>query len=76
MNTESRKTVLLAIYNTAALKNTPVLQPVLLAEDPGRTNIGIAALSETGDLLLSAVAETRNREIVKLMDKRRQCRRT
>ena len=56
-------------------ENKPVLQPVLLAEDPGRTNIGIAALSETGDLLLSAVAETRNREIVKLMDKRRQYRR-
>lgn len=56
-------------------ENKPVLQPILLAEDPGRTNIGIAALSETGDLLLSAVAETRNKEIVKLMDKRRQCRR-
>ena len=45
-------------------ENKPVLQPVLLAEDPGRTNIGIAVLSETGDLLLSAVAETRKREIV------------
>lgn len=26
-------------------KNTPVLQPVMLAEDPGRTNIGMAVLS-------------------------------
>lgn len=56
-------------------KNDPVLQPVTLAEDPGRTNIGIAALSLEGDLLFSAKVETRNREIAKLMDKRRQSRR-
>lgn len=56
-------------------KNDPVLQPVTLAEDPGRTNIGLAALSLEGNLLFSAKVETRNKEIAKLMDKRRQCRR-
>ena len=38
--------------------NDPVLQPVTLAEDPGRTNIGLAALDLKGELLLSAGAET------------------
>ena len=55
--------------------NDPVLQPVTLAEDPGRTNIGLAILDLKGELLLSAVVETRNKEIAKLMEKRRQCRR-
>ena len=52
-------------------ENTPVLQPVMLAEDPGRTNIGMAILSIKGELLMSAVVETRNREIVRLMNHRR-----
>ena len=56
-------------------KNDPVLQPVMLAVDPGRSNIGLAALSPKGELLFSAVAETRNKEIAKLMEKRRQHRR-
>ena len=56
-------------------KNDPVLQPVILAEDPGRTNIGLAVLSLEGDLLLSAVTETRNKEIAKLMLNRRRSRR-
>ena len=55
--------------------NDPVLQPVILAEDPGRTNIGLAALDLKGNLLLSAAVETRNKEIAKLMEKRRQSRR-
>lgn len=56
-------------------ENTPVLQPVLVAEDPGRTNIGVAAISTKGELYFSAVVETRNKEIRKLMDERRQHRR-
>ena len=56
-------------------ENTPVLQPVMLAEDPGRTNIGMAVLSVKGELLMSAVVETRNREIVRLMNHRREYRR-
>lgn len=46
----------------------------MLAVDPGRSNIGLAALSQKGNSF-SAVAETRNKEIAKLMEKRRQCRR-
>lgn len=52
-------------------ENTPVLQPVTLAEDPGRTNIGAAVLSPFGDLMFAAVVETRNKEIRKLMADRK-----
>ena len=52
-------------------ENTPVLQPVTLAEDPGRTNIGAAVLSPLGDLMFAAVVETRNKEIRKLMADRK-----
>ena len=52
-------------------RNTPILQPVIFAEDPGRTNIGVAALSSDGKLLFSAVVETRNKEIKKLMADRK-----
>ena len=52
-------------------KSTPILQPITLAEDPGRTNIGTAALSQLGDLIFSAVVETRNKEIKKLMSDRK-----
>lgn len=52
-------------------RNTPVLQPVILAEDPGRTNIGVTALSSNGRLLFAAVVETRNKEIKKLMADRK-----
>lgn len=56
-------------------ENDPVLQPVTLAEDPGRSNIGMAVVSLSGELLSAAVMQTRNKEIVKLMEKRRQHRR-
>jgi 5-methylcytosine-specific restriction endonuclease McrA len=52
-------------------ENEPVTQPILLAEDPGRTNIGVSTLSEHGELLLAALVETRNKEIPKLMKKRK-----
>ena len=52
-------------------QSTLILQPITLAEDPGRTNIGTAALSQLGDLMFSAVVETRNKEIKKLMSDRR-----
>lgn len=55
-------------------RNVPVLQPVTLAEDPGRTNIGAAVLSPLGDLLFAAVIETRNKEIKKLMTDRQKSR--
>lgn len=53
-------------------RNAPVLQPVTLAEDPGRTNIGAAVLSPLGDLLFASVIETRNKEIKKLMTDRQK----
>ena len=52
-------------------KSTPILQPITLAEDPGRTNVGTAALSQLGDLIFSAAVETRNKEIKKLMSDRK-----
>ena len=52
-------------------ENIPVLQPVTLAEDPGRTNIGVAVLSPLGNLMFAAVIETRNKEIKKLMADRK-----
>lgn len=57
-------------------ENTPKLQPVVLSEDPGRTNIGVAALTSSGKLLFSAVVETRNKEIKKLMADRKAHRQT
>lgn len=56
-------------------ENNPTLQSVMMAEDPGRTNIGTAVVGLKGQLYLSAVVETRNKEIHKLMDKRLACRR-
>ena len=52
-------------------ENTPICQKIFFAEDPGRTNIGTAALSQYGDLYFSAVVETRNKEIKKLMSERK-----
>lgn len=49
-------------------ENKPVLQPVTIAEDPGRSNIGMAVVSLSGELLSAAVVQTRNKEIVKLME--------
>ena len=34
--------------------NTPILQPVLFVEDPGRTNIGAAAGSSDSGILISS----------------------
>lgn len=54
-------------------KNNPVLKPILLAEDPGRTNIGVAVLEllETAKVVFTADVETRNKEISKLMRDRK-----
>lgn len=56
-------------------KNEPVLQSVTIAEDPGRSNVGMAVVSLSGELLSAAIVQTRNKEIVKLMEKRKQHRR-
>ena len=52
-----------------------ITQPVILGIDPGRTNIGVSAVKKNGELLFSAVAETRNKEIRKLMEERKAHRR-
>ena len=54
-------------------ENNPVLQPILLAEDPGRTNIGVAVLEllDTAKVVFTADVETRNKEIPKLMRDRK-----
>lgn len=52
-------------------ENDAVLQPITIAEDPGRTNIGAAVLTQLGNLVFSAVVETRNKSIKKLMADRK-----
>ena len=53
-----------------------ITQPVVLGIDPGRTNIGLCAVRETdGKPLLTLQAETRNKEIPKLMKERADFRR-
>ena len=45
-------------------------QPVTLGIDPGRTNIGLCAVSSKGETLFSAECRTRNKEVPKLMKAR------
>ena len=47
------------------------VQPVILGVDPGRTNIGVCTITETGKPLFSAEVQTRNKDIPKLMAKRK-----
>lgn len=54
---------------------TSVVQQVACGMDPGRTNIGIAAVREDGECLYLAHCTTRNKEICDLMDDRRKHRR-
>lgn len=55
--------------------DTKTTQPVHIGVDPGRTNIGMAAVREDGNCLYSAVCETRNKEISRLMKERAMHRR-
>ena len=43
--------------------------------DPGRTNIGVSVVNKNAEPVFSAVVETRNKDIKKLMDERRAHRR-
>jgi hypothetical protein len=47
---------------------------IILGIDPGRTNIGLDAVREDGTSLYSVNCETRNKEIPKLMAKRKEHR--
>lgn len=51
-----------------------VTQPLIVGIDPGRTNIGITVVRETGESVYSAHVETRNKKIPKLMQTRKQFR--
>lgn len=53
---------------------THIVQNVTLGLDPGRTNIGLAAIDNSGRCLYSTHCTTRNKEIPKLMLERRQHR--
>lgn len=55
---------------------TQELQKVTVGFDPGRTNIGVSAVREDGTCLYLAHCDTRNREIPKLMAKRKEHRQT
>ena len=57
-----------------AYETTAHTQPLTLGIDPGRTNIGLAVTNEKGDALYLANVKTRNKEIPKLMAKRKQFR--
>ena len=54
---------------------THILQPVTIGQDPGRTNIGMAAVRSDGKELGRFHCTTRNKEIPKLMADRRTARR-
>ena len=50
------------------------VQPLYGGTDPGRTNIGNAVMTKNGTVVYKDHVTTRNREIAKLMDRRRQHR--
>ena len=52
-----------------------VVQSLYLGIDPGRTNIGVAVVKADGTAVFTAHLETRNKEIPKLMKKRKESRR-
>ena len=52
-----------------------VVQLLYLGIDPGRTNIGVAVVKTDGTAVFTAHLETRNKEIQKLMKKRKDSRR-
>ena len=58
------------IYRT----KTHVTQPVTIGIDPGRTNIGLAAVRADGTDLYRSHCETRNKDIPRLMEKRKMHR--
>lgn len=55
-------------------ETTEETQPLVLGIDPGRTNIGVAVTTENGTCVFSAQLETRNKDIPKLMQKRKMYR--
>ena len=55
--------------------DTPeIVQPLICGIDPGRTNIGISVITDTGAEVYSGQLITRNKEIPKLMQERKMHR--
>ena len=52
-------------------KTSDVVQPLCAALDIGRTNIGVAVVNSKGDAVFATNVETRNKDIPKLMEKRK-----
>ena len=61
------------IQLTYELKN-PITTPIILGMDPGRTNVGLCAVNDKGEVLYSATVEARNKEIPDLMRDRKAYR--
>ena len=56
--------------------DTPgITQELRLGMDAGRTNIGLCVVNVKGDVVLAAECETRNKEVPKRMEERKQHRR-
>lgn len=53
---------------------THIVQDVILGIDPGRTNIGLAAVTEDSEALYSGKCTTKNKDVPKHMAKRKQHR--
>ena len=49
-------------------------QPLILGIDPGRTNIGASTVTEDGESVFIAQFVTRNKDVPKLMQQRKQYR--
>lgn len=52
----------------------PVTKPYILSIDPGRDNIGLCAMDPEGKVVLASNIETRNKEVPRLMAKRKRHR--
>lgn len=55
-------------------ESTEETQPLVLGIDPGRTNIGMSVVTESGESVFNAQIETRNKDVPKLMKDRKQYR--
>ena len=55
-------------------EQSKIVQPCIVAPDGGRTNVGLAVVNTKGKPLMLLQCLTRNKDIKKLMDKRKACR--
>ena len=57
-----------------AYETEEATQGLYLGIDPGRTNIGVSVVREDGECVFNAQLTTRNKDVPKLMQKRKQFR--